>query len=96
MREALMDVYDPEIPINIVDLGLVYKIEEHDGAVDIQLTLTSPYCPLGDMFRAQVSDVVGRLPGVKAVNVALVFDPPWSKDKMTAEGKLQAAMLGFL
>lgn len=96
MREALKEVYDPEIPINIVDLGLLYKIAEHDGNVEIEMTLTSPHCPLGYQFQERVREVIGALPGITAVNVALVFEPPWTKEKMTPDGKLQAAMLGFM
>ncbi|MGD0090207.1 MAG: iron-sulfur cluster assembly protein [Planctomycetota bacterium] len=96
LREALKEVYDPEIPINIVDLGLVYKIEEHDGVVDVELTLTSPHCPLGYMFQEQVHETLRNLPGISAVNVKLVFEPLWTKEMMTADGKLQASMLGFM
>jgi metal-sulfur cluster biosynthetic enzyme len=96
MTEALREVYDPEIPINIVDLGLIYRLEEKDGAVAITMTLTSPFCPLADTFREQVSAAIQRLPGITTVNVSLTFDPPWTKEKMTKDGKIQAAILGFM
>jgi metal-sulfur cluster biosynthetic enzyme len=96
MREALKDVYDPEVPINIVDLGLLYKLEEKDGVVDVEMTLTSVHCPLGYMFKDRVEQVLKALPGITAANVKLVFEPPWSKEKMTPDGKLQASMLGFM
>ena len=96
MREALKEVFDPEIPINIVDLGLIYKLEEKDGNVEVEMTLTSPHCPVGDQLKASVSGVVTKLPGVKACNVNLTFNPPWTKEKLTFEGKLQASMLGIM
>jgi metal-sulfur cluster biosynthetic enzyme len=96
LREALKEVYDPEIPINVVDLGLLYKLEEHDGIVDIDLTLTSPHCPIGDQIAEQVRETVRTLPGISAVNVKLVFEPLWSKDMITADGRLQASMLGLM
>jgi len=96
IREALKEVYDPEIPINIVDLGLIYKIEEQDGNVNVEMTLTSPHCPVGDQLKARVSDVVMAQPGMKQANVNLVFDPMWTKEMLTFEGKLQASMLGIM
>jgi metal-sulfur cluster biosynthetic enzyme len=96
MREALKEVFDPEIPINIVDLGLIYKMDEKAGQIDIEMTLTSPHCPVGDQLKARVNEVVTRCKGVKAVNINLVYLPPWSKEKMTFEGKLQASMLGIM
>ena len=96
MREALKEVFDPEIPINIVDLGLIYRMDEKAGQIDIEMTLTSPHCPVGDQLKARVNEVVTRCKGVKAVNINLVYLPPWSKEKMTFEGKLQASMLGIM
>ncbi len=96
MREALKEVFDPEIPINIVDLGLIYKLEEKDGNVDVEMTLTSPHCPVGDQLKARVTEVVKRQKGIQNCNVNLVFIPPWSKEKLTFEGKLQASMLGIM
>jgi metal-sulfur cluster biosynthetic enzyme len=96
MREALKEVFDPEIPINIVDLGLIYRMDEKAGQIDIEMTLTSPHCPVGDQLKARVNEVVTRCKGVKGVNINLVYLPPWSKEKMTFEGKLQASMLGIM
>jgi metal-sulfur cluster biosynthetic enzyme len=96
MREAMKEIFDPEIPINIVDLGLIYKLDENDGKVAVEMTLTSPHCPVGDQLKARVNDVLTKCKGVGAVDVKLVFEPPWSKDKMTFEGKLQASMLGIM
>ena len=96
MREAMKEIFDPEIPINIVDLGLIYKLDEADGKVAVEMTLTSPHCPVGDQLKARVNEVVTKQKGVTAVNVNLVFEPPWSKEKMTFEGKLQASMLGIM
>src|SRR5436305_8961467 len=78
MRDALKDVFDPEIPINIVDLGLIYKLEEKEGNVDIEMTLTSPHCPVADQLKARVTEVVTKCKGVKAININLVYQPPWS------------------
>ena len=96
MRDALKEVFDPEIPINIVDLGLIYKIEEPEpGKARIEFTVTSPACPVGDQIKAKIGEVVGKLNGVTGVEVVQVWDPPWNKEKMTFEGKLQASMMGF-
>ena len=96
MREAMKEIFDPEIPINIVDLGLIYKLEELEGKVNVDMTLTSPHCPVGDQLKARVSEVLMKQKGVNAVDVKLVFEPPWSKEKLTFEGKLQASMLGIM
>jgi metal-sulfur cluster biosynthetic enzyme len=96
MREALKEVFDPEIPINIVDLGLIYKLEEKAGAVDVEMTLTSPHCPVADQLKARVTEVVTKCKGVKTININLVYQPMWTKEKMTFEGKLQASMLGIM
>lgn len=96
MREAMKEIFDPEIPINIVDLGLIYNLAEAEGKVAVDMTLTSPHCPVGDQLKARVSEVVGKCKGVQGVDVKLVFDPPWTKEKMTFEGKLQASMLGIM
>ena len=96
MREAMKEIFDPEIPINIVDLGLIYKLEEADGKVAVDMTLTSPHCPVADQLKARVNEVVSKQKGISAVNVTMVFEPPWTKEKMTFEGKLQASMLGIM
>jgi metal-sulfur cluster biosynthetic enzyme len=93
VREALKQVIDPELFINVVDLGLIYGIElpEADGKtnVQIEMTLTSPACPAGPQLIAQAKDVLGRIEGVGDVEVRLVMTPPWSPDKMTEEAKDQ-------
>ncbi|MCZ7645540.1 MAG: iron-sulfur cluster assembly protein [Planctomycetota bacterium] len=96
MRESLREIFDPEIPINIFDLGLIYKIEQpEEGKVDVEMTLTNPACPVGDQLTSKVREAIGKLNGVSSVNVKLVWEPPWNKEKMTFEGKLQFNMLGF-
>jgi metal-sulfur cluster biosynthetic enzyme len=86
MVEALKAVYDPEIGINIVDLGLVYKVEKQlDGQVNVDMTLTSPACPLGPVIIDQVQYVVGRLPGVENVSVDFVWTPTWDPRVMASE-----------
>ncbi len=94
--EALKVVKDPEIPVNVVDLGLVYDAEiKEDGIVDITMTLTSIGCPAQDIVKADAEIAVMRLEGVNAVNVDFVWSPPWSADKMTEDGKRQMRMFGF-
>jgi metal-sulfur cluster biosynthetic enzyme len=94
--EAMKVVKDPEIPVNIVDLGLVYKCEVgFDGVVDIEMTLTSVGCPVQDMIKADVELALMRMNGVKAVNVDFIWTPPWNTNKMTEDGKRQMRMFGF-
>lgn len=94
--EAMKVVKDPEIPVNVVDLGLVYRCDvTDDGIVDIEMTLTSVGCPVQDMIKADAELAVMRLEGVKSVNVDFVWTPPWSPAKMTEDGKRQMRMFGF-
>ncbi len=94
--EALKIVKDPEIPVNVVDLGLIYEVDiAAGGAVDITMTLTSVGCPVQDMIRADAEMAVMRLDGVNEVNVDFVWTPPWGPDKMTEDGKRQMRMFGF-
>jgi metal-sulfur cluster biosynthetic enzyme len=94
--EAMKVVKDPEIPVNVVDLGLVYKtIIAENGVVDIEMTLTSVGCPVQDMIRADVELALMRLEGVSAVNVDFVWTPPWTPAKMSEDGKRQMRMFGF-
>jgi FeS assembly SUF system protein len=86
---VLKDCYDPEIPINIWDLGLVYDISIQDGAVGIKMTLTAPGCMMGAMIADDVKAKLKTLGGVKDAKVDLVFDPPWTPDKMSEEAKAQ-------
>src|SRR5690606_2348380 len=96
--DALRQVYDPEIPIDIVELGLVYRCEEVPGPLDsrrieIDMSMTAPGCGMGDVLRADAARVVLAVPGVDDVEVNLVWDPPWSIARMSEAARLQ---LGFL
>ena len=92
--KVLKTVYDPEIPVNIYDLGLIYKIDCTDGGdVTIDMTLTAPNCPAADFIAEDVRMKVEAIEGVKSVTVNLVFEPEWDKDMMSDEAKLE---LGFL
>lgn len=90
VEEALESVYDPEIPVNIVELGLVYAIDvdRSSGRVAVRMTLTAPGCGMGDVLVEEVRQRVGRVPFVTGVDVDLVFDPPWSRDMMSEEAQL--------
>ena len=91
---TLKNIYDPEIPVNVYDLGLVYDIDyTPDGAANIRMTLTAPNCPMADMMVEDVKLQVAKIPGVKEVNVELVFDPPWDKEMMSEEAKLELGLL---
>jgi FeS assembly SUF system protein len=92
--ETLQTVFDPELPANIYDLGLVYGIDISDtGYVNITMTLTAPGCPVAGEIISEVDSKVRQVEGVTDANVMLTFDPPWSRDRMTEEAKLE---LGFL
>lgn len=94
--EALKVVRDPEIPVNIVDLGLVYQLDvDDDGAVAVEMTLTSMGCPVQDMIQADVELACMKVDGVSRVSVAFVWSPAWSTEKMTDDGKKQMRMFGF-
>ncbi len=91
---ALRTVYDPEIPVNIYDLGLIYGIELKDeGRVAIRMTLTAPACPVAGEMPGVVEDRVLQVPGVSEVRVDLVWDPPWSRERLSDEAKLQLGLL---
>jgi cysteine desulfuration protein SufE len=91
---ALRNVYDPEIPVNVYDLGLIYEIQaDADGVVFVKMTLTAPNCPIADEVVAQVQEAVADVPGVKEVQVDLVFEPEWTTDRMSEEAKLELGML---
>jgi len=91
--EALREVYDPEIPVNIYDLGLIYDVHVDEyGVVDIEMTLTSPACPVAGILPGQVEQKVREVNGVADVTVELVWEPAWSMDRMSEEAKLE---LGF-
>lgn len=92
--DMLKTVYDPEIPVNVYDLGLIYKIDlQDDGELTIDMTLTAPNCPAAEFIMEDVRQKVESVDGVKAAQVNLVFEPEWDKDMMTEEAKLE---LGFL
>ena len=83
-------IYDPEIPVNIYELGLIYKIDiENVKKVNIEMTLTSPNCPVAESLPKMVKDNILRLDGVDDVDLKLVWDPPWTKDKMSEAAKLE-------
>ncbi|MCH9009085.1 MAG: metal-sulfur cluster assembly factor [Chloroflexi bacterium] len=85
--EALREVYDPEIPINVVDLGLIYDVKLDEGNVDVKMTLTFAGCGMGPYIAQQAEWRLAELEGVEDINVEMVFDPPWSPDQITEEGK---------
>ncbi len=92
--EVLKTVYDPEIPVDIYNLGLIYRIELHDdGTLDVDMTLTAPNCPAADFIVEDVRIKLDGTEGVKDAHVRLVFEPEWDKDMMSEEAKLE---LGFL
>ena len=90
---TLKNIYDPEIPVNIYDLGLVYEIDfTPDGVATIRMTLTAPNCPMTDMLLEDINRQVGKVDGVKEVNVILTFEPPWDKSMMSEEALLELNM----
>jgi FeS assembly SUF system protein len=92
--EALRQVHDPEIPVNIYDLGLIYRIDiAPNGAIHIDMTLTAPACPVAGMMPVMVKDAVAQVEGVGEVAVDLVWDPPWTQDRMSEEAMLQLGMM---
>lgn len=90
---SLKDIFDPEIPVNIYDLGLIYNVEVDEGHVVVTMTLTTPHCPVAESMPAEVELRVGAVPGVGDAEVNLVWDPPWSPDNMTDEARLELGML---
>lgn len=91
---ALKDIYDPEIPVNIYDLGLIYNVEILDGNhARVTMTLTTPHCPVAESMPGEVELRVGAVPGVGDAEVNLVWDPPWDPGKMTDEARLELGML---
>ena len=91
---VLKAIFDPEIPVDIYELGLIYEIKIDDQFhVEIIMTLTSPNCPVADSMPKEVEDKVGEVHGVKSSKVNIVFDPPWDKDMMSEEAKLDLGMI---
>ena len=92
--DALKDIYDPEIPVNIYDLGLIYAVEvTPDADVAITMTLTTPHCPVAESMPGEVELRVSSVPGVRDAEVNLVWDPPWDPSKMSDEARLELGML---
>jgi FeS assembly SUF system protein len=92
--EALRSCYDPEIPVNIYEMGLIYDVKvEPEGAVGIQMTLTSPHCPAAQSIPAEVEEKVRAIVGVSDVKIDLVWDPPWDPSKMSEAARLQLGMM---
>ena len=91
---AIKDIYDPEIPVNIYDLGLIYGVDvADDGGVTVAMTLTTPHCPVAESMPGEVELRVGAVPGVRDAEVNLVWDPPWDPAKMSDEARLELGML---
>jgi FeS assembly SUF system protein len=92
--EALKEIYDPEIPVNIYDLGLIYGVDvTDDGHVAITMTLTTPHCPVAESMPGEVELRVSAVPGIATADVNLVWDPPWSPQQMSDDAKLELGML---
>ena len=91
---ALKTVRDPEIPVNLVDLGLIYELQvNRDGTVYVEMTLTTPSCPVAGALPGQVQQAVAAVPGVTDARVKLVWSPPWTRDRMSEEAKLELGLL---
>lgn len=96
--EAAATVYDPEIPVDIVELGLIYEVEATELSsggwqVDIDMSVTAPFCGMGDILRQDLHDAVAALPGVEAVGVTLVFDPPWDASRLSDVARLELGLM---
>jgi FeS assembly SUF system protein len=89
----LKTIYDPEIPVNIYDLGLIYNLKEKDGVLEVEMTLTAPGCPVADSIMAEVKQKMELVDEIKEAQIDLVFDPPWTMEMMTEEAKLELGML---
>ena len=87
VKEALRDVYDPEIPVNVLDLGLIYDIQVGEGQVYVQMTLTAPGCGMGPYIAQNAEWRISEVEGVNNVEVEMVFDPPWNPEMITEDGK---------
>lgn len=92
--DALKEIYDPEIPVNIYDLGLIYNVEvTEDGHAAVTMTLTTPHCPVAESMPGEVELRVSAVPGIATADVNLVWDPPWDPQKMSDDAKLELGML---
>lgn len=94
--DALRGVTDPEYPLSIVDLGMVYGVRVHGGEVRVEMTFTSAGCPAIDMLVSDVREAVGALPNVESVTVDVVWSPPWTRDKISERGRKVLAMYGVV
>ncbi len=91
--DALKDIYDPEIPVNIYEIGLVYEVEvDQDGHVRVEMTLTSPMCPVAESLPPEVREKVAAVEGVTSAQVEVVWDPPWDPDMMSEAARLELGM----
>ena len=90
--EVLRECYDPEIPVNLVDLGLIYGVEIEGASVNVTMTLTAPGCQLGAMIREEIEDKLLGIPGCDAANIEIVWDPPWTPHRMSAEARKKLAL----
>lgn len=92
--DALKEIYDPEIPVNIYDLGLIYGVEvDEESDVTVTMTLTTPHCPVAETMPGEVELRASSVPGIRDAEVELVWDPPWSPEKMSDEARLELGML---
>ncbi len=92
--KVLKQIYDPEIPVNIYDLGLIYELDaDEDDNVKLKMTLTAPNCPMADDILRDVKDQVEAVPGVKSLDLKLTFDPPWDESNLTEEARLELGLL---
>ena len=92
--EVLKTIFDPEIPVDIYELGLIYEVKiSAEGNVDIDMTLTSPNCPVAESLPKEVEDKVAEMEGVESAKVQIVFDPPWTQDMMSEAAKLECGFL---
>ncbi len=91
--DALKDIYDPEIPVNIYDLGLIYGVDVHESHATVTMTLTTPHCPVAESMPGEVELRVSTVPGIATADVNLVWDPPWDPAKMSDEARLELGML---
>ena len=89
----LKTVFDPEIPVNVYDLGLIYKIDIQGDTCNIEMTLTAPGCPAADFLVEDIKQKVGTVKGINTVNVEIVFEPEWTQDRMSEQAKLELAFL---
>lgn len=91
--EALQEVFDPEIPVNIVDLGLVYEVDINGSQVDVKMTLTAIGCPMADEVLGDVRNRLLQIPGVEEARAQLVYDPPWTPERMTEDAKWELGIV---